>query len=67
MKTNMGTADRILRLIAAIAIATLYFTNQISGVLATVLLALAAVLLITSVVGFCPLYLPFHLRTNKKQ
>jgi hypothetical protein len=67
MKTNMGTADRIIRLVAAIVIGTLYFGNFISGTLGTVLLIIAAVFLLTSFIGFCPLYLPFHLRTNKKQ
>lgn len=66
MKTNMGTADRILRFLAAIAIGILYFTNQISGLTAIILLIIGAVLLLTSIVGFCPLYFPFHFRTNKK-
>ena len=59
----MGTADRIIRLIIAAIIGTLYFTGNISGTLAIVLLALAVVFVLTSFVGFCPLYAPFGIRT----
>lgn len=59
----MGTADRIIRLIIAAIIGTLYFTGTISGTLAIVLLALAIIFVLTSFVGFCPLYAPFGIRT----
>lgn len=63
MKKNMGAADRIIRLIIAAIVAVLYFTNVITGTWGIVLLALAAVFLITSFAGFCPLYTIFGLRT----
>ncbi|MEI7677424.1 MAG: DUF2892 domain-containing protein [Bacteroidales bacterium] len=66
MKKNIGSADRSIRIIIAIIIATLYFTNLISGTMGIVLLVLAAVFLLTSVVSFCPLYLPFGLSTKNK-
>lgn len=66
MKKNMGMADRIIRILAAAAIAILYFTNQISGTLGIILLVVAGVFLLTSFISFCPLYLPFGIRTNKK-
>ncbi len=66
MKKNMGTADRIIRVILAIVIAILYFTNQISGVAAIVLGIFAVVFLLTSIMSFCPLYAPFKLSTAKK-
>ncbi len=62
----MGSADRILRIIIAIAIAVLYFTNTISGTLGIALLILATVFVLTGFIGFCPLYAPFKIRTNKK-
>lgn len=52
----MGNADRAVRIILAIVIAVLYFTNVISGTLGLVLLVLAAVFVLTSLVSFCPLY-----------
>lgn len=63
----MGNADRIIRVIVAVIIAALFFTNVISGTLGIVLLALAAVFVLTSLVSFCPLYLPFGLSTCPKE
>ncbi|MFN5475512.1 MAG: DUF2892 domain-containing protein [Sphingobacteriales bacterium] len=56
MKKNMGNADRAIRVVIAILIAVLYFTNVISGTLALVLMFLAAVFVLTSLISFCPLY-----------
>ena len=67
MKKNMGTADRIIRLIIAAIVTILYFTNIISGTLGIVLIALAAIFVLTSFISFCPLYLPFNISTKKKK
>lgn len=63
MKKNMGTTDRVIRVLVAAVIAVLFFTNVITGIVGTVLLVLAAVFLLTSVVSFCPLYAPFGIST----
>lgn len=63
----MGSADRIIRTIIAAIIAVLYFTNTITGTLGLVLLVLAAIFLLTSLVSFCPLYLPFGLSTCRSK
>ncbi len=63
MKKNMGTADRVIRLIIAAVIGVLYYTGTISGTLGIVLLVLAAVFVLTSFVSFCPLYAPFGIST----
>ncbi|HEY0673242.1 MAG TPA: DUF2892 domain-containing protein [Longimicrobiales bacterium] len=65
MNKNMGTLDRTLRLLAAAVIAGLYLTHQVTGTLAIVLGIFALVFLVTSVVGFCPLYVPLRLSTRK--
>ena len=65
MKKNMGNADRIIRVIIAVIIAALYYTNVISGTLGIVLLVLAGIFVLTSLMSFCPLYLPFGLSTCK--
>ncbi len=65
MKTNMGTIDRVVRLIAVAAIAGLYFTGQLSGTAAIVLGIVAVAFLVTSLIGWCPVYLPFGLSTCK--
>ena len=62
----MGIADKVIRILVAIVIAILFFTNVISGTLGIVLLVLAAIFLLTSVISFCPLYLPFGISTRKK-
>jgi hypothetical protein len=56
MKANMGTADKIIRLIIVAIFATLYFTGTVTGTLGIVLLALGGVFTLTSLIGFCPLY-----------
>ncbi len=56
MKQNMGTADRALRVVAAVVLAGLYFLGYVSGAVGVVLLVIAVVFLLTSLVGFCPLY-----------
>lgn len=66
MKKNMGTIDKVVRILVAAVIAGLYFANQISGTLAIALLVLAGVFIFTSLIGTCPLYLPFGLSTIKK-
>ena len=66
MKKNMGTADKAIRVLAAIAIALLYYFDAISGTLAYVLMALAIIFLITSFVNFCPLYKVFGIKTSKE-
>lgn len=65
MKKNMGSADRIIRIIVAVVIAGLYFTNVITGTLGLVLLILGVVFLLTSFISFCPLYAPFGISTCK--
>ena len=63
MKKNMGTADRIIRVIIAAIIAVLYFTGIIPGTPGVILLVLAVVFVLTSLISFCPLYAPFGLST----
>lgn len=63
MKKNMGTTDRVIRLIIAAVIGVLYYTGTISGTLGIVLLVLAGVFVLTSFISFCPLYAPFGIST----
>jgi Protein of unknown function (DUF2892) len=65
MKKNMGNLDRGIRIAIAIAIAVLYFTNTIEGTLAYILMAFAAIFVLTSFISFCPLYLPLGINTYK--
>lgn len=65
MKKNMGGADRIVRILLALVISVLYFTQTISGTLGIVLLVLGGIFLLTSFISFCPLYAPFGISTCK--
>lgn len=65
MKQNMGTIDRVIRIILAAVFAYLYFTGMVGGTLGIVLLVLAVVFVLTSIVAFCPLYAPFKFSTKK--
>jgi hypothetical protein len=67
MKPNMGTADKAVRILAAVVIAALYYANVISGTLAIILLVFAGIFIVTSLVSFCPLYWPLGISTRKKE
>lgn len=66
LNKNMGTLDRIIRLVIAAIIAVLYFTGNLSGLAAIILGILAIIFVVTSIVSFCPLYLPFGISTRKQ-
>lgn len=66
MKKNMGTIDRVVRFVIAIVVGVLYWQNIIEGALAYILLAAAALFLLTSFISFCPLYALVGLKTFKE-
>ena len=68
MKLNMGNVDRIIRVLIAAVFAYLYFSGTVTGTLGLVLVVLGGVFVLTSLVGFCPLYALVGLNTcpNKK-
>lgn len=63
MKKNMGSLDKIIRVIVAAVIAVLFLTNVITGTLGIVLLVLAGIFVLTSLVSFCPIYAIFGMNT----
>ncbi len=67
MKKNMGSADRIIRVLIAATVAFLYFGNVITGIIGIVLLALAVIFVLTSLVSFCPIYALFGMRTCPRE
>jgi hypothetical protein len=56
MKKNMGTIDRAVRLLVALTVALLYWQGIVTGIPALLLGLVAAIFLITGLVGSCPLY-----------
>ena len=63
MKKNMGNSDRVLRIVLALLLIVLYFQKVVVGTWGIVLLVLAGVFLLTSLVGYCPLYSLFKKKT----
>ncbi|MGL2966361.1 YgaP family membrane protein [Flavobacterium sp. XGLA_31] len=63
MRKNMGSSDRAIRVLVATVIAVLYYNHTITGTLGIVLLVFAGVFVLTSLVSFCPLYVPFRINT----
>lgn len=67
MKKNMGIVDKVIRILIAAVVVALFFADVISGVPAIILLALSGIFILTSLIGSCPLYLPFGINTQKKK
>jgi len=67
MKKNVGTVDKVVRILIAIVFVCLYYAQLITGTLAIIFLILSGILILTSLVGFCPLYLLFKINTCQKK
>ncbi len=67
MKQNMGAADRILRIILAVVFAWLYFSGMVTGITGIILVVLGGVFVLTSFIGFCPLYAVFGMNTCSRK
>jgi hypothetical protein len=67
MKTNMGFADKAIRIVLAIVFAGLYITKLVEGTVGLALLVIGGVFLLTSVISFCPLYTLFGMNTCEKK
>lgn len=65
MKPNLGTADRSVRIVVALAITALYVTDLISGTTAIVLGIVAVLFFVTAVLARCPAYIPLGLSTRR--
>jgi hypothetical protein len=67
MKPNMGTADRIIRILLAAVFAYLYFSGTVTGILGLILVILGGVFVLTSLISFCPLYTLVGMNTCSKK
>ncbi|MEI7504150.1 MAG: DUF2892 domain-containing protein [Paludibacter sp.] len=66
MKKNMGSYDKLIRLSVAIVLIILYYNGVLAGTLGIVALVIALIFTVTSLIGFCPLYAIFGIKTCKK-
>ena len=67
MKRNMGAFDRVIRILIAVVIAVLFFTNIVTGTLAVILLVIAGIFLLTGLISVCPLYSLLGINTCSRQ
>ncbi len=65
MTINMASWDRIVRFVVALLFGYLFFTKMVTGAVGVVLLVIAIIFLLTSFVGFCPLYRVFNFSTKR--
>ena len=66
MKRNLERLDRIVRGLVAIAIVVIYMLGVLEANNEIILISTAGLLLWTCVFGFCPLYMAFSIRTNRR-
>jgi hypothetical protein len=67
MKNNMGKTDRTLRVVVAIILGYLALSGKVEGLMYNISLALGVIFLLTSAIGFCPLYVPLGMNTCEKK
>jgi hypothetical protein len=66
MKKNVGSVDRIIRLLLAALFILLFVFKSVTGIFGYILLVFAFIFIVTSLVNFCPLYAIFGIKTCKK-
>jgi hypothetical protein len=67
MKKNMGMIDKVIRILIAVVVVVLYFTNVISGTLGIILLIVSGILVLTTLINFCPIWAMLGISTKKKE
>jgi hypothetical protein len=67
MKKNVGTIDKVVRILTGVVAGVLYFTHIVTGTPGLVLLLAGGVLILTSLISFCPLYRLLGLSTKKSE
>ncbi len=65
MKRNIGDVDANIRIMISFFLAYFYFINPHPSKLLTIGVVIAAILMLTVIVGNCPFYRIFHINTCK--
>jgi Inner membrane protein YgaP-like, transmembrane domain len=66
MKLNVGSTDRAIRVLVGLVLIALGLFHVVTGTWAIVLYVIGAIQVITGLVRFCPVYLPFGISTARK-
>ena len=64
MKPNMGTVDRVIRIIVGIAALAAWYFGLVEGTLGIVALVIGVVMIATAAIRWCPPYALFGLNTG---
>lgn len=56
MKKNIGSLDKSIRIVIVLTIASILYFDLTHGILTYILITIASLLLITSVISYCPVY-----------
>ncbi|MDX9897299.1 MAG: DUF2892 domain-containing protein [Spirochaetia bacterium] len=67
MKKNMGLLDKVIRIALSVAIMAMILNGQLRGTAAIVLGIVVLMLILTSVIGTCHVYIPFGIDTRSKK
>ncbi len=66
MKKNVGSTDKIIRIVLALVLGYLYYSGVLTGTLGIVAVVVGVIALLTAVINFCPLYSIIGANTSKK-
>lgn len=65
MKINVGSKDKLIRLIISALMFALYFTGKVEGWVSVLILIFGITTLVTALFNFCPAYTIFGITTCK--
>jgi len=66
MIKNIGKTEKVLRITVAVLLILLNYFELITGTATIITLILALIMMLTGLVGSCPLYRVLGINTNKK-
>ena len=61
---NESTIDRVIRFVLGAVLVYVWYAALVTGVLATVALVIRIILVLTGLIGWCPLYSLFGMKTH---
>lgn len=66
MEKNVGTIDRVVRIIIGIVLVYLAATGMVQGIVMYIVGLFGLIMLATAVLLYCPLYVPLKINTTEK-
>jgi uncharacterized membrane protein HdeD (DUF308 family) len=67
MSSNVGGLDRVIRILAGLALLGVAYFHALTGTAAIVAYVVGAIALVTGVIGFCPAWAMFRINTCAKK